>query len=41
MPTLRIPATPITHSEPMTITIPKGADRRRAEAMLGCSYHAE
>ena len=38
---LRIPAKPITHSELMAITIPSDADRRRSEATLGCSYHAE
>jgi hypothetical protein len=38
---LRIPAMPIANSELMAITIPKDADRRRSEATLGCSYHAE
>jgi hypothetical protein len=38
---VRIPAKPITHSELMAITIPSDADRRRSEATLGCSYHAE
>ena len=38
---LRIPAMAITNSELMAITIPKDADRRRSEATLGCSYHAE
>jgi hypothetical protein len=38
---LRIPAMPITNSKLMAITIPKDADRRRSEATLGCSYHAE
>jgi hypothetical protein len=38
---LRIPAKPITDSELMAITIPSDADRRRSEATLGCSYHAE
>jgi len=31
----------IANSELMAITIPKDADRRRSEATLGCSYHAE
>jgi len=38
---VRIPAKPITDSELMAITIPSDADRRRSEATLGCSYHAE
>jgi len=38
---VRIPAMPIANSELMAITIPKDADRRRSEATLGCSYHAE
>jgi len=38
---LRIPAMPIADSELMAIRIPKDADRRRSEATLGCSYHAE
>jgi len=38
---VRIPATPIADSELMAIRIPKDADRRRSEATLGCSYHAE
>jgi hypothetical protein len=38
---MRIPAMPIANSELMAITIPKDADRRRSEATLGCSYHAE
>jgi hypothetical protein len=38
---LRIPAKPITDSDLMAITIPSDADRRRSEATLGCSYHAE
>jgi hypothetical protein len=38
---LRIPAMPIANSKLMAITIPKDADRRRSEATLGCSYHAE
>lgn len=38
---LRIPAKPITDSEVMAITIPSDAERRRSEATLSCSYHAE
>jgi hypothetical protein len=40
-PRVRIPAMPIADSELMAIRIPKDADRRRSEATLGCSYHAE
>jgi len=39
--TLRIPAKPITDSDLMAITIPSDAERRRSEATLSCSYHAE
>jgi hypothetical protein len=38
---VRIPAKPITYSELMAITVPSDADRRRSEATLDCSYHAE
>ena len=38
---LRIPTMAITYSDLMAITIPSDADRRRSEATLSCSYHAE
>jgi hypothetical protein len=41
MSPLAIPGKAITESELMTIRVPKEADRRRSEATLDCSYHAE
>jgi hypothetical protein len=38
---MRIPTMAITYSDLMAITIPSDADRRRSEATLSCSYHAE
>jgi len=38
---VRIPTMAITYSDLMAITIPSDADRRRSEATLSCSYHAE
>jgi len=38
---VRIPTKPIADSEAMAIAIPRDTDRRRSEAALSCSYHAE